>query len=118
VAPQTQQRQEMRITENPLLKRNPAGSPMSVALTDVTSGLTQPTVHTVVRYDSSPPVESGRGRHGCRPWRRKANTTARTSLERYVVVVVILLLIACLSFLFFSFLSRSDCSEGKTHCHS
>lgn len=116
--PQAQQRQEIRIIENPLLKRNPASSPISVALSDVTPGLTQPTMHTVVRYDSSPAAESGQGRHGCRPWRRKASSTARTSLERYVVVVVILLLIACLSFLIFSFHSRSDCSDGKIHYHS
>jgi hypothetical protein len=115
---QTQQRQEIRIIENPLLKTNPASSPISVALSDVTPGLTQPTMHSVVRYDPSSAAESGQGRRGCRPWRRKANSTARTSLERYVVVVVILLLIACLSFLVFSFLFRSDCSDGKTHYHS
>lgn len=118
VDPQAQQRQEIRIIENPLLKRNPANSPVSVALTDVTSGVTQPTMHTVVRYDPSPAAESGQGRHGCRPWRRKASSSTRTSLERYVVVVVILLLIACLSFLIFSFLFRSDCSDGKSHYHS
>jgi hypothetical protein len=115
---QTQQRQEIRIIENPLLKRNPASRPISVALTDVTSGVTQPTMHTVVRYDPTPAAESGQGRHGCRPWRRKASSSARTSLERYVVVVVILLLIACLSFLIFSFLFRSDCSDGKSCYHS
>ncbi|GFG35924.1 hypothetical protein Cfor_05276, partial [Coptotermes formosanus] len=107
---QAQKRQEIRIIENPLLKRNPAGSPISVALSDVTSGVTQPTMHTVVRYDQSPAAEPRQGRHGCRPWRRKKNTT-RKSLERYVVVIAILLLIACLSFLIYSFLFRSDCSD-------
>jgi hypothetical protein len=114
VDPQTQQRQELRIIENPLLKRNPANSPISVTLSDVASGVTQPTMHTVVRYEPSPVAESGQGRHGCRPWRPKTSSTARTSLERYVVIIVIILLIACLSFLVFSFLSRSDCSDGKT----
>ena len=110
---QGQQRQDIRIIENPLLKRSPASNPISVALSDVTSGLTQPTGHTLVRYDRSPAADSGQGRHGCRPWRRKSSTTARTSLEWYVVVIIILLLIACISFLVFGFLSRSDCSDGK-----
>jgi hypothetical protein len=116
--PQAQQRKEIRIIENPVLKRNPASSPISVALSDVPSGVTQTAMHTVVRYDPSPAADSGQGRHGCRPRRRKTNSTARTSLERYVIVVAILLLIACLSFLIFSFLFRSECSDGKTQSHS
>jgi hypothetical protein len=114
VDPKTQQKQELRIIENPLLKRNPASSPIPVGLSDVPSGVTQPAMHTIVRYEPAPAAGSGQRRHGCRPWRRKADSTARTSLERYAIVIVILLLIACLSFLIFSFLFRPDCSDGKS----
>jgi hypothetical protein len=115
---EAQQKQELRITENPLLKRNPATSPISVAPSEATSGMTQPTVNTVVRYNTPTPVlESARGRHGCWQWSRKTNSTARTSLERYVVVIVIFLLIACLGFLVLGILFRPDCSDGKTQCH-
>jgi hypothetical protein len=107
--PEAQQKQELRITENPLLKRNSAGSPISVALADVSPGLTQPTVTTVVRYNDPEP--------GCWWSRRKANPTTRTSLERYLVVVVALLLIACLGFLIFGYLLRPDCSDGKPQHH-
>jgi len=80
--------------------------------------MTQPTVNTVVRYNTPTPVlESARGRHGCWQWSRKTNSTARTSLERYVVVIVIFLLIACLGFLVLGILFRPDCSDGKTQCH-
>lgn len=109
VDPETQQKQELRITENPLLKRNPAGSPISLALSDVSSGLTQPTVTTVVRYEEPAP--------GCWLSKRKANPTRRTSLERYVVIVVVVLLIACLGFLIFGYLLRPDCSDGKVQPH-
>jgi hypothetical protein len=113
--PEAQQKQELRITENPLLKRNPAGSPISVALSDISSGLTQPTMTTVIRYEEPTPVlDSARG---CWLSKRKANPTTRTSLERYVVIVVILLLIACLGFLIFGYLLRPDCSDGKAWHH-
>jgi hypothetical protein len=101
---QAEHRQDFRITENPLVKRNPA---------DVTPGLTQPTMNTVVRYDApTPVVESARGRYGCWLWNRKANRATRKSLERSIVVLI-LLLIAGLGFLIFGFLFQLECSDGK-----
>jgi hypothetical protein len=107
--PEAQQKQELRITENPLLKRSSTGSHSAVGQADLSPVPTQPTATTVVRYEETPP--------GCWRSRRKANTTTRTSLERYVVIVVLLLLIACLGFLVFGYVLRPDCSDGKLQCH-
>jgi hypothetical protein len=101
---QAERKQDLRIIENPLVKRNSA---------DVTPGLTQPTMNTVVRYDApTPVVESARGRYGCWLWNRKANRATRKSLERSIVVLI-LLLIAGLGFLIFGFLFQLECSDGK-----
>jgi hypothetical protein len=101
---EAEQKQELRITENPA----------TMGPADVTPGLTQPTMNTVIRYDApSPVVESARRRHGYWLWNRKANRATRKSLERSVVVVI-LLLIAGLGFLIFGFLFQLECSDGKT----
>jgi hypothetical protein len=105
VDPKADQKHELRITENPLLKRNAA----TMDHTDIT-----PTQHhIVVRNDTpTPVVGSARGRHGCWSWKKKANSATRRSLERSVVVVT-LLLIAGLGFLIFGFLFQLKCNDGK-----